>query len=272
MQPNLFHTFPYTCLDYLADKAATPIFVEAHVCLQNRDYSRIVCDSSTKSVLDCGVGASPDLSNPMAHVNGDPSFGVKYLSLMLLLEPDVMIVPDVLGDRKSTYNNFLHYCDVLFSLDKSVHIPDLMYVIQGQTKQDALDAIDEALSFKQVIKWIGFPRVVHYYGVGHTLAKYLSVERLQFVSDVYDKIIENGIKVHLLGMNSVEELKWAAQHRASIDTRTAALAAAYRFNVLEPRPYNVKLDLNKEIDEETKTKILYNIEKLNDIFYGNINN
>jgi hypothetical protein len=262
-QSDLYHTYPLVCLDSMLSN--TPVFIEAHPCLQSPLYLNHFLAGDYKSILDCGVGASPDLKDPMAHVQGDPSFGVKYLCLMQDIEPTVMVIPDVLGDADATFENYLIYTRILDSWTFSWQ-PELMYVIQGKTVEEATEKI-KIVCNQPNISWIGFPRIVHYYGCEDVLI--LSDERMYFINSQLDVIKEKNKKIHLLGCNNLLELIWCAKNNFSMDTRLATLAAVNNFDVTLNRPrQTINVDLCEYYNDETIEKILRNIQKLNEIYYG----
>lgn len=262
---NLYHTYPLVCMDSITEFKHA--FIEAHTCIDNESYLDSVYRNDLSYVLDCGVGMSPDLNNPMQHVEGDPSFGVKYLNLMLNIEPDIMVIPDVLGNAKATNDNLYNYIDIISLLAKGFKVPEFMYVIQGQTKEEAHFQVKVAIK-NLSIKWVGFPRIVHYYG--STTSASLSNERIEFVKPLLDLILNRGKKIHLLGVNSIEELIWAAQSGLSTDTRLATLAAVHNFDITQSRPFNVKVNLCENYTDEVKNKIVDNVRALNQIYYSNV--
>jgi hypothetical protein len=260
MQPALYHTWPLCVLPQCKGNA----FLEAQNCF-NFDYlGQILNNNNVTTILDCGVGCTPDLKNPTAHTSNDPSFGVKYLSVMLAASPVVMIIPDVLGDAAATYNNYLAYRNVI-SCFSQLDLPEYMYVIQGQTKEEAQEQVEKVCE-DRFIRWIGFPRIVHYYSAKSKSGE-LAHERIDFVSSVYESLKNAGKKVHLLGVNNEGELRWVAKNSASTDTRLATLGAVHNFDVLKPRPSNVNVDLCAAFSHEIQVRILDNIKRLNDYFY-----
>lgn len=264
MQPHLYHTYPLVCLKEIP--SFTPLFVEAHPCMDQITYKSGVMSNEFKMILDCGVGASPDLSKPTSHIKTDPSFGIKYLSLMMDLQPNVLVIPDVLGDAAATFDNYYHYTSVLSNLLDAL-VPELMYVIQGQTPEEAAEELKRACSFGN-INWIGIPRIVHYFKATSTQDR--AEERINFITPLLDRVKKKNKKLHLLGVNNVQELKWVAKQGISTDSRLATLAAINNFDVTQQRPdHTINADLCAEHSYEIKDRILKGMKVLDNIFYGN---
>ncbi len=264
--PGLYHTYPAGMLHSL-DKESS-VFIEATGCLENGLYYDFFLDhmQGKDTILDCGVGMSPDLKNPTAHTSSDPHWAARYLELLIGIEPRVVIIPDILNDGHGTWSNFALYSTIidriLFSKVDG-RCPLWMYVIQGQTKEEAKYQIDLAANIPY-IDYIGFPRIVDYYGE-HS-GDVLGQQRIEFIQPYLQTFRLAGKQVHLLGMNSIEELKFAAINGLSTDTRIASMAALASFDVTEPRPANLNLDLNREFSQKEKKATLTNIKTLNNIY------
>ncbi len=266
--PGLYHTYPVGMLPHI-DKDS-PVFIEATGCLENGLYYNFFLDRmrGKNTILDCGVGMSPDLNNPTAHTSSNPHWGAQYLELLITIEPEVVIIPDILNDGHGTWTNFAVYSTIidriLFSKTDGRR-PLWMYVIQGQTKEEARYQIDLAANIPY-IDYIGFPRIVDYYGV-HT-GDVLGQQRIEFIEPHLHTLQSSGKQVHLLGMNSIDELKYAATNGLSTDTRIASMAALGQFDVEGSRPLNLNLDLNREFSQKERKATLRNIRILNDIYRG----
>jgi len=267
--PALYHTYPAGMLEHI-DKDS-PVFIEATGCMENeayREFFRYYMDGKN-TMLDCGVGMSPDLKNPTAHISSNPHWGAHYLELLLAIEPEVVIIPDILNDGIATWHNFIMYTRIINKLwFAKMHgrRPSWMYVIQGRDKKEAADQIEHILNISY-IEYIGFPRIVAYYGDhdGDVLGR----QRIDFVEIFLERIQSSGKRIHLLGMNSIHELKFAAANGLSLDTRIASMAALGKFGVTKPRPSNLNLDLNRVFSQSETTAALINVKMLNDIYESN---
>lgn len=266
LQPNLYHTYPLSCLTFVSTDR--PMFIEAELALTSNKYKnfflggRIPC-----TILDCGVGASPDLDNPTAHVSSSSTWGVAYVNLAVDLKPRVTIIPDVLGSGYKTRVNY-HQYSRLFKTYQEIGELDtkLMYVIQGQDEEEAKAEVEFVLN-EEDISWVGFPRVVNYYSVSNDApAVYLADRRQAFINQVLNSIKEAGKKIHLLGMNTLSELEFAARNGFSIDTRSASLAAIHKYDITTPRPANYKIDLLEAFTRDQSNVIINNMKILDDIF------
>ncbi len=267
--PALYHTYPVGMLQHI-DKDS-PVFIEATGCMENQTYEQffLYYMDRQNTMLDCGVGMSPDLKNPTAHISSNPHWGAKYLGLLLKIEPEVVIIPDILNDGQATWLNFVTYSriiDKLWFAKMSGRRPSWMYVIQGRDKQEARDQIEHILDISY-IEYIGFPRIVAYYGDhdGDVLGR----QRIDFVELFLEKLQSSGKRIHLLGMNSIHELKFAATSGLSLDTRIASMAALGKFDVTKPRPSNLNLDLNQVFTRGEITTALINVKILNDVYESN---
>lgn len=259
----LYHTRPKQLLPFITE--TDPVFIEIDPCLQDISYLGFFASKAYlqyNTILDCGVGASPDLNNPTAHVSDDPHWAARYLHVLLKIRPHVVVVPDVLGNARRTRDNFLYYYNVISHLN--MPRTNLMYVIQGQTEEEALEEINWVCK-EPLITWVGFPRIVHYYKED---LNYLSSARIRFVDFILDRLRSVGKQVHLLGMNDIKELEWAGTRSISVDTRMASMAALTGCSVIAPRPLGLKIDLTKSFTLEIQESILDNINTLNNIYHN----
>lgn len=263
---QLYHTLPLGIIGYHNPIASTPIFIESSACMQREAYKHFfVSRRFDNTILDCGVGMTPDLKNPTAHTSNDPHWAVKYLGLILDIQPRVVIIPDILNNAQKTLQNYYDYIRIFNTL--SCRIPELMYVIQGKTKGDAVDQIELVCSTEFIgVKWIGFPRIVDYYG--DLTSDVLANQRIRFVTNYLSKLRKVGYKVHLLGMNSVDELKFAAYHNISVDTRLASMAAIVCMSVTAKRRNKLDIDLVRSFTSVETSDTLKNMEILNRIYHA----
>lgn len=265
---QLYHTFPLGMLGFRQLTESSSLFIESSACMKSDSYRHFFVSRrfNHTTILDCGVGMTPDLKNPTAHTSSDPHWAIRYLKLILDIQPGVVIIPDILNDAQKTFRNYQDYMRVFDKLD--IALPDLMYVIQGKTKEEAAQQIELFCGSERLsdVQWIGFPRIVDYYG--DLQSDVLTGQRISFVSRFYTNLREAGYKIHLLGMNSIEELKFAAGHNISIDTRLAAMAAVAGMNVTTKRRDKLNIDLVRSFTVMESNDTLKNIETLNRIYYG----
>lgn len=264
---NLYHTFPLGILGFQELTKSSSLFIESSACMKNKKYRQFFvsrCPNLT-TILDCGVGMTPDLKNPTSHTSNDPHWAMKYIGLILDIQPGVVIVPDLLNDARGTFQNYKDYSRVFEYMIRKM--PDLMYVIQGKTKEEAAEQIKLVCSDHLTgVKWIGFPRIVDYYGdMGSDV---LTGQRVSFVTEHLAKLRVAGFNVHLLGMNSVDELMFAAHNNISVDTRLASMAAVTGMNVTTKRRDKLNIDLVRSFTVMESNDTIRNIEILNRIYYG----
>ena len=262
----LYHPRPLALLKYVAPDEH--VFAEIDPLLNDPSYLGTFREGLPTSdiILDCGVGASPDLTDPTGHTSKDPHWAVRYLGILLMIKPRVVVVPDVLCDAQKTRQNFYDY-EFVFDQLTLFRKPELLYVIQGRTKAEAMREIEFACK-QRSIRWVGFPRLVQYYEsvTSNLNAEELACVRMEFIGPTLPSLRAAGKNVHLLGMNSVGEIIWAARRRVSMDTRMASMAALHNIDVLGPRPNGLKIDLTAALNPIQIQAILDNIKKLNDIY------
>jgi len=264
---NLYHTFPLGLLGFQELTKSSSLFIESSACIKNYKYKQFFVSRrpNPTTILDCGVGMTPDLKDPTAHTSNDPHWAMKYIGLILDIQPGVVIVPDLLNDAQGTFQNYKDYSRIFDCMH--YRMPYLMYVIQGKTRKEAAEQIELVCSSHLTgVKWIGFPRIVDYYGdMGSDV---LTGQRVSFVTEHLAKLRVAGFNVHLLGMNSVDELKFAAHNNISVDTRLASMAAIAGMSVTTKRRDKLNIDLVRSFTAMEYTDTLNNIETLNRIYYG----
>ena len=118
-------------------------FVIASTCQEYYSYKEWYMDSDRFMILDNG-----------AFEKGEAVDDNEYLELALELKPDVLVIPDVLGDVHGTlqrYNNFMQ-------LWKLHRIPDikLMGVIQCSGNVDVAHIMGN-MYYSNGVEWIGIP-------------------------------------------------------------------------------------------------------------------
>jgi len=143
-----------------------------------------------------------------------------------------------------------------------------MYVIQGQTIAEAEAEIEWAIASPTVIM-VGFPRVVHYYG-DPVDSEALGKVRCRLIEHFFNRLVSAGMRIHILGMNSFAELRFAAELGMSIDSRIASLLAVAGLQVDPTHPLNrpkgLRVDILQHYSVETLELIETNVFTLNDFF------
>lgn len=260
-QPSLLHTLP---LQYLSRSGPqSNLYIEAGYCLESSAYRNFFNGNDCSgSILDCGVGISADVSVVNPIVTGDRDWSVKYFELADILGPGIVVAPDVLGCAHATRRNFQLYTEI------SPLATTWMYVIQGETVAEAEEEIEWAIS-QASVKLVGFPRVVHYYG-DPADSEALGKVRIQFIKKRLHKLYSAGKYAHILGMNSLDELRLAAEMEMSIDSRIASLmaVAGLAIDLKHPlnRPKDLRVDILHDYSVETLELIEHNVYTLNAFF------
>jgi hypothetical protein len=271
MLGGLYHCLPKAILDEVPLDAHSCVFIEASFCMQDQVYTNFFLDTQAHKMMDCGTGFSPDLNHPTEHLVMDRHFDIKYLKLFLQLEPEYLVIPDILNCGPKTYSNFIDYSTVLYQLEaKRVNKVKRIFVIQGETHEEALLQVSLGIRIPNVT--IAFPRIVRYYykeGENYDLTgNDLTTRRIEFIEQVLPSIKEKQVHIHIFGMNSITELIYAARNNITIDTRLASLAAVNGIDISATRPPNLKIDLLGKITDEQKYRCLQNIKTLNEMYYG----
>lgn len=266
---GILHTLPLSYLEAVGPLSNT--YIECEPCFKSKWYRQLLynCQPLWNSILDCGVGISADISKLETVVNGDRDFAVKYFGLIRQLTPGTVVVPDVLGNGDTTFDLFNQYVDLLDAVFRGAYYyPQLMFVIQGYNESDASVSVARACSLEEV-NVVGFPRVVHYYG-DPTDSEALGQIRIKLVSKFLNQIRVAGKKVHLLGMNSLEELRYVATNGLSCDTRLASMMAIQGREIRKDEPLNrpsgLKIDLLEELDTQTLKLVQNNIDTLDALY------
>lgn len=265
-QPALFHTLPLSYLKVI--KPCKGLYIESEYCMQNPEYAKYFQGTFCENiVLDCGVGLDASVAHLQSFVLGDRDWAVKYYDLIDRLSPDLAVAPDVLGNGLVTRRNFELYTEL-----SPVKTP-WMYVIQGKTIAEAEAEITWALSAPNVYV-VGFPRVVHYYGSNYSSSEELGQIRIKLISKYLSLFKEAAIAVHVLGLNSYDELRFVAKHGLSCDSRLASLLATAGLKVDGKRPLNrpqgLKVDMLHDCSVETLELIDENVYALQCIFRDGI--
>ncbi len=267
LKPGIYQPIPLSLFENDKLPSTNLMFVEAPDLLKDPEYLRYINVATTETtILDCGVGASPDLNNPEAHLSRDPHFGVRYLRLACLLKPQVLVIPDSLNESEQTKHNLIDYLSLLKKHDVLRH-QALMYVLQGKTTEEALKQVTLTLMHPN-IKVIGVPRVCTFFNPKHkdlTGDQYTEA-RITFIDKLLD-LVGSSRQIHMLGMNSIDELRYAGERGLTIDTRWATLYALYDIRITDPRPATrLNVDLTAFISTKMCDSIRQNMHDLIEMY------
>lgn len=118
---------------------------------------------------------------------GDPCSGSALQEAAAIVQPDVMVLPDVLGDQKATQKAIHRY------INNNLIPHDVMFVPQGSTSQELIDC---ATWIHQYASEEGFDPI--YWGIPRWVAnKFFSREPLIRIINE----LSGQHKIHLLGMS-----------------------------------------------------------------------
>ncbi len=265
---SFYHTLPLAYLK--AREHPNNVYIESGPCFALERYYIYTIDhvSAASTILDCGVGISPNLGSPVPYVPGDREWAAKYLRLALDIVPDKIVIPDILGNALGTEKNFQLYADVMENIRWSASEPRLIYVIQGENQKEAVTQVYSACDEDRA-DIIAFPRLVQYYGYDDRDCDGLATRRIRFIRSVLPQIDK---PCHMLGLNSLRELRFAAEHGLSIDSRIAAMMGIAGLKISGyqrglNRPPNLTIDLTVEkLPSPALDLIDYNVKLLDDLY------
>lgn len=275
IKPGLYQPIPVSVFKYKKANTITDnnlnVFIE-YDFLKNHVYraNMSVITNMLPTMLDCSVGIHADITVKSPTL--PPTTYLEYLQYILELQPSMFISPDVLGDSAATENIFRIINDIIEYLPNK-WLNELGFVIQGSTLAEADYQITEIAVQEKNISRICIPRVVRYFN--HV--KYLDLDpktyadnRLNFLEKHVKLIKSSGKQIHLLGMNSVDELIYAAQNQFTIDSRFASLAVLNNFEVTGNRPAGkLKDDFLADLNKAQVNNIILNMLTLNQLYIRN---
>ena len=227
----------------------------AHECTEKPHYQWDLKTDSRFTILDNG-----------ADELGEGMSGADLYDLMLWIEPEELILPDVLGNKEQTIENSTKFHKDFLS--KKTRPDSLMAVPQGLTYDDWITCYNHFLKWDEV-DVLGIPYDIEFDIPGREVREGLTKtekrarRRLALVKflDEWDQLRK---PLHLLGMNNLWELGNYDRFESvrSTDT-TAPFAAAiagrkWSTNLSGEKDWPA-LDFNSRVEEDTMELILNNL-------------
>ncbi len=160
-------------------------FILTHLVLQDEAYARYYAESTRLKILD---NSTNELSYPCSLDD--------IMRAAAIVRPDFIMPPDFLGNSVATL-------DALIRSISRLGRERVYPIIQGSKLEDALKCFD-------YIAKLGFNRVAVPYdicSVAEDTSKTKARRRLEVVNKIIC-VVPIGFKIHLLGMNTLEELSF----------------------------------------------------------------
>lgn len=229
----------------------------AHEALRSPVYLNQLKKSDKYLILDNG-----------ADELGAGLSGGELWSLFQDIDPEELILPDVLGDSKETIENSEKFFYDFVADNTEALKKNFMFVIQGQTFEEWSECFKYARDTK-IANVIGVPYDIDFDVPGVEVEGNKSQLRAARRAKLVEFVVENGLKkpIHLLGFNNLQEFE--NYHKPeykkilrSNDT-TAPFAAAAEGIRLSDRPEGPKdwkpLDFDvqweRELDKDSTWQI-----------------
>ena len=135
------------------------------------------------------------------------------------LEPDFVVLPDVLGDRRRTLERSIEFAN-----DYPDTISNGMPVIQGATPDEMIDCYNEFIEYSDKWPIIGIPFVYRWADKDPTLQ---ANERIKLLERMDRECIDRKFKHHLLGTWQAREFAHYKDYNwiHSIDTSNPVMSA-----------------------------------------------
>ena len=214
------HEIPRCLIDEHQDFISDYQFVLLHKILEDKDYAELVCDFA-----NCGEFTYLDNS---CFELGESLDNKLLYEWFTRLEPNYVVLPDVLGDKKRTLERSLEF--VKDYPDTIIHG---MPVIQGASPDEMIECYKEfihfgPLGYKNLMEGgfpiIGIPFVYSWVDKDPTLQ---ANERIKLLEKMDKECINKSLKHHLLGTWQAREF---AHYRNydwihSIDTSNPVMSA-----------------------------------------------
>ena len=140
------HEIPRCLIDEHQDFISDYQFVLLHKILEDKDYAEMVCDFANN-------GEFTYLDNSCFELGESLDNDILY-EWFQRLEPDFVVLPDVLGDRKRTLERSIEFAN-----DYPDTIPNGMPVIQGATPDEMIDCYNDFTEYSDKWPIIGIPFV-----------------------------------------------------------------------------------------------------------------
>jgi hypothetical protein len=212
------HEIPRCLIDEHQDFISDYQFVLLHKILEDKDYAELVCAFA-------GCGEFTYLDNSCFELGESLDNDILY-EWFTRLEPNYVVLPDVLGDKKRTLERSLEFVN-----DYPDTIIHGMPVIQGSTPDEMIECYNDFMKFEVgheggILGFpiIGIPFVYSWIDKDPTLQ---ANERIKLLEKMDKECINKSLKHHLLGTWQAREF---AHYRNydwihSIDTSNPVMSA-----------------------------------------------
>ena len=212
------HEIPRCLIDEHQDFISDYQFVLLHKILEDKDYAEMVCEFA-------GCGEFTYLDNSCFELGESLDNDILY-EWFTRLEPNYVVLPDVLGDKKRTLERSLEFVN-----DYPDTIIHGMPVIQGSTPDEMIECYNDFMKFEVgheggILGFpiIGIPFVYSWIDKDPTLQ---ANERIKLLEKMDKECINKSLKHHLLGTWQAREF---AHYRNydwihSIDTSNPVMSA-----------------------------------------------
>jgi hypothetical protein len=235
LPPSMFDLEKHTDFD----------FVIASHCLENPRYLAHYCHEAKglrKMILDNG-----------AFEKGESIPLDEYLNLVRVLKPNVLVLPDTVGDYASTVRASREFLQNVVPAHTDVFLDvEFMAVLQGSTISEYLLMLDWIAEMGSKVSLIGIP--------------YHLVNRPKFIRkhNVDKWCQEHNKRIHILGLPNPFEVRDLVDipEVVTVDTSLPVLSAQHGFLFKELRWKSAKLDLSTEVSSFVHSYATDNIQVL----------
>ena len=205
------HEIPRCLIDEHQDFISDYQFVLLHKILEDKDYAEMVCEFANN-------GEFTYLDNSCFELGESLDNDVLY-EWFQRLEPDFVVLPDVLGDRRRTLERSIEFAN-----DYPDTISNGMPVIQGATPDEMIDCYNEFIEYSDKWPIIGIPFVYRWADKDPTLQ---ANERIKLLERMDRECIDRKFKHHLLGAWQAREFAHYKDYNwiHSIDTSNPVMSA-----------------------------------------------
>ena len=205
------HEIPRCLIDEHQDFISDYQFVLLHKILEDKDYAEMVCEFANN-------GEFTYLDNSCFELGESLDNDVLY-EWFQRLEPDFVVLPDVLGDRRRTLERSIEFAN-----DYPDTISNGMPVIQGATPDEMIDCYNEFIEYSDKWPIIGIPFVYRWADKDPTLQ---ANERIKLLERMDRECIDRKFKHHLLGTWQAREFAHYKDYNwiHSIDTSNPVMSA-----------------------------------------------
>ena len=211
MSVQVSHEIPLSLIDEHQDFISDYMFVLLHKILEDEQYANTVLDFSDH-------GEIIYLDNSCFELGESLDNKLLY-EWYQRIEPEYVVLPDVLGDYRRTLQRSIEFAD-----NYPEAIPNGMPVIQGSTPDEMIDCYNEFINYSD--KWgiIGIPFVYRWVDKDPTLQ---ANERIKLLERMDRECIDRRFKHHLLGTWQAREFAHYRDYNwvHSVDTSNPVMAA-----------------------------------------------